>query len=763
MKNILLSLVLLVTSACAWAQTTYTGTITSALNTVLKEANIKSVNEDASTLSDNSGNFEITLKNNNDVEISFMGYKTLRTSLSPNENNVITLYKDINSLNEIVVSGNREIQKRNEVPAAISVISAEKINITKPIGIEDLVNDVPGVFMSSSKAASNEQHFTAIRSPISTKALFLFLEDGIAIRPTSVFNHNALLEINLLAHERVEVLKGPNSSIYGSEAIGGSFNFITKKPTKDWSGSIGSQINDLGFKNIGVELSKTIADVSGWYVAANYSERVDGPVDYSDYEKLAFTVNNVNKITNTLSWTNSLNVIDYRSDTAGSINDENYLSGEYETDQTFTNRVAKSLRYKSRFEQKWDNNNKTTLNLIYRDNTLNQIPSYRINRAGTLGEKNSNQFKSYAALVQHKLDFNFLNASLITGGSFDLSPQDYVANTIDVTTNEEGIHESFVFNEDDFILNYEADILNYAGFAQFEISPIEKLKITLGARYDEFEYDFDNQIAGSTDDGKDSWNHFAPKIGANFNLFKNAGIYANYSNGFTPPQASTLYRNSDETGDLKPSTYHNTELGGYFATDKVTIDAAFYLLEGDDTLITIRSDDDDNSFLATNAGKTRSYGFEYGIKYKPIDQITLSHNGTFSFHKYVKFIEDGVDYSNTDRQTAPNVINTTKLNYTPSFAKGLNIGLTYEHIGEYNTSFENEVTNDDGTNSTAIYDGHDILNGLISYKIQKIEVWAHVLNIFDDLYSLRTSYSFGSNSYTIGNPRTFQLGARYNF
>ena len=763
MKNILLPLVILLTSACAWSQTTYTGTITSASNTILNEASVKSLSEEVSVSSNQSGEFEITLNNNNEVEISFIGYKTLKTNLEPNKNNIITLYKDINSLHEIVVSGNREQQKRNEVPAAISVISAEKINITKPIGIEDLVNDVPGVFMSSSKAASNEQHFTSIRSPISTDALFLFLEDGIAIRPTSVFNHNALLEMNLLAHERVEVLKGPNSSIYGSEAIGGSFNFITKKPTKDWSGSIVSQINDLGYKNIGAELSKTIADISGWYVAANYSERIDGPVDYSDYEKQAFTVNNVNDVTESLTWTNSLNIVDYRSDTAGSIGEANYFSGEYETDQTFTNRVSKSLRYKSRLEQKWDNNNKTTLNLIYRDNTLNQIPSFRINRAGTLGEKNSNQFKSYAALAQHKLDFNFMNASLIAGGTVDFSQQDYVANTIDVFTNENGIHESFTFNANDFILNYEADILNYAGFAQFEISPIEKLKITLGARYDEFEYDFDNQIAGSTDDRVDSWNHFAPKVGVNFNLFKNAGVYANYSNGFTPPQASTLYRNSDEISGIKPSTYHNTEFGGYFTTDKITIDAAFYLLEGSDTLITIRNDDDANAFIATNAGKTRSYGFEYGLKYKPIDQLTLTHNGTASFHKYVRFIEDGVDYSNTDRQTAPNIINTTKINYTPKFAKGLNIGITYEHTGEYNTSFENEIVNDDGTTSTATYDGHHIFNGLVSYKVQKIEVWAHVLNIFDDLYSLRTSYSFGQNTFTIGNPRAFQLGVKYSF
>lgn len=763
MKNIILSLVLFITSACAIAQTTYSGTITNTSNSIIRNANITSTNSNAATISDASGKFEITLNNNPEVEISVMGYTTQKITLTKGSN-FIMLYTDLNSLNEVVVSGNREKQKRNEVPAAISVINAEKINLTKPIGIEDLVNDVPGVFMSTSKAASNEQHFMAVRSPISTKALFLYLEDGIAIRPTSVFNHNALLEMNLLAHERLEVLKGPNSSIYGSEAIGGSFNFITKKPTQDWSGSIGGQINDLGYRNIGLELSKTIKNVSGWYVAANYSFREDGPVDYSDYEKFAFTINNINKVSDKLTWTNSLNIVDYRSDTAGSVSETNFLAGEYETDQTFTNREAESLRLKSSLVQKWDNQNKTTLNLIYRDNVLDQIPSYRINFSGTTGEINSNKFKSYAVLAQHKLDFNFLNASLVAGGAFDLSPQDYVANTTDVVTNDEGIHESFTVNEDDFILNYEADILNYAGFAQFEISPIEKLKITAGLRYDMFEYDFDTQIEGDIEDSVDSWEHIAPKIGLNYNLYDFAGLYANYSNGFTPPQVSTLYRNSDETLGIKPSTYHNFEVGGYIALDnKVTIDAALYVLEGRDTLITIQTEDDDNSFFATNAGETRSYGFEYGITYKPIEEVTITHNGTVSFHKYVKFIEDGVDYSNTDRESAPNILSTTKLNYQPKFVKGLNVGITYERVGEYNTSFEDEILNDDGTTSTATYDGHHIFNGLISYRINKFEVWGHVLNIFDDLYANNVSYGFGRNSYTLGNPRAFQLGVKYNF
>jgi len=101
------------------------------------------------------------------------------------------------ALEEVLVSSaNRELQKRSEVPGSIAIITAKGSKETKAFGIDQLVNNIPGVFMSTSRVASNEQHFMAVRSPISTRALFLYLEDGLPIRPTSVFNHNSLLEMN---------------------------------------------------------------------------------------------------------------------------------------------------------------------------------------------------------------------------------------------------------------------------------------------------------------------------------------------------------------------------------------------------------------------------------------------------------------------------------------------------------------------------------------------------------------------------------------
>src|SRR5690606_35242405 len=209
-------------------QIIYEGNITSTENQPLVGADIIS-NENPSngTTTDHNGNFKIIMHDKSNVTISYLGYKTLNLSLTQSFN-IIQLDNDSELLNEIVVSASREQQRRSEVPAAISTISAQTIEDTKAFGIDQLVNQVPGVFMSTSRAASNEQHMMAVRSPISTKELFLYLEDGLQIRPTAVFNHNALLEMNNTAIGRIEVLKGPASSIYGSEAIGGSFNLDRK-------------------------------------------------------------------------------------------------------------------------------------------------------------------------------------------------------------------------------------------------------------------------------------------------------------------------------------------------------------------------------------------------------------------------------------------------------------------------------------------------------------------------------------------------------
>ncbi|MFD0962713.1 TonB-dependent receptor [Pseudofulvibacter geojedonensis] len=722
----------------------------------------------------------------NYIALTILGFSTLGV-FNAQEKKQDSINKQ--QLKEVVVTASREKQERKEVAAAISSISSKEIEQTKAVGLEQLVNNVPGVYMATSKAASNEQHFMASRSPISTKALFLFVEDGLPIRPTAVFNHNALLEINQLAIDKIEVVRGAASNIYGSEAIGGSFNFITKSPTEELTGSAQFEGSDLGIFGTGIELAQQVTDKFGFYSGTSYKHRNNGPIEYSNYRKFATTFKGVYDFSSRLTWTNTIDLIDYKSDMTGSLSEDNYLDGNYESNQTFTNRIAKSFRLRSSLDKKWNNMHKTAFHFIFRNNKMDQNPSYRIRQfrnSGQLtgfgsGEVNENHFNSYMALVQHKINLNFLNAKLIIGASADFSPQSYEANSTNIIVNPlTGINESFTINETDYLLNYEADIFNTASYAQFEFKPIDKLHITAGLRYDNFSYDYDNKIENTAgvNDAKTSYKNLSPKIGANYNFNNTFGVYANIANGFSPPQVSSLYRNSltntnNEVFNLKPSSFYNYEVGTYFkVNNKVKADIAVYVLDGKDRLVT--TSDNANGFVSKNAGKTRSYGIEYGITYQPINELTLSHNGSFSQHKYIEFYnKEGfgsntqiVDYSDTDMQVAPNLVGTTRLHYTPKFIKNFGFTAEYELMGKYNMSFENEVDtgstdiNGNAIKTTNVYDGHHVFNLRASYKYKKVELWTQVLNVFDELYSIRASYSYGRNRYSIGNPRGIHAGIK---
>lgn len=776
MKNILSLISLLSVFVVTSAQTTFTGKVISN-NKGIDGATLIAVGGTGNTITEPDGTFEITLEQTNKVNVQYIGFLAKNVTLSSSRPNVIVLEAAYDSLAEVVVSASRELQERKEVPHAISVIDRKKIEETKAFGFDQLLNDTPGVYFSSSRASSNEQHFTAARSPISTRPLFLFLEDGLPTRPTAIFNHNTLLERNQAAYDRIEVLRGPAASIYGSDAIGGSFNFITKNPEDKLKGAFDLQSNTLGFTGANLDFGKNINKYVGFYLASQYNQRVRGPFEHSDYSKKALTAKLIVAPTEFAKFTLMYNNVDFFTDMAGSIGEDDFNARNFESDQTFTNRDAESSRVRLVWDQTWNVNNKTSVSAIYRENTMIQNPSFRIRQnrdmgrlTGTgSGELNNNTFESYFGNIQHQLKLEALDFKLILGGTIDLTSQDYVANRTAVTVNTATRKNTdFQVLADQFILDYKADIDNYATYAQVELSPIKQVKFTLGARTDIFQYDFENKIVNprALPNSRDTWTNFAPKVGVNINYSNQGGIFLNYSEGFTPPQATTLYRSRNRNEGLKPSEYLNYEIGLYHKFgSKLKFDAALYLLQGKNTLITIRDPESTNgdAFLNTNAGRTDSYGVEYGVSYSPIPQLEISHNGTYAKHEYRRFVFDGDDFSNTDREIAPNLIGASKVIYR--LGNTWNFALEHELIGAYNTSLEGQAIAVDGTPDTTTYDGHNIFNLLVNYRYNKVEVWMHLLNAFDDLYANAVSFNrFGNeNNYTVGNPRTFHFGARYNF
>jgi hypothetical protein len=182
------------------------------------------------TTTNMNGTFEFETTNQVDsLSISYLGFYDM--VIKPGSSNLI-------ELNQVV----------------ISTITTTTIKETKATSIEQLLNKVTGVYMVD---LGNEQHSMSMRQPLSYGGMFLYLEDGIPIRTSGVFNHNALIEINMGSVSNMEIIRGPASSLYGSEAIGGAVNFITHKPSILPTAKAQIQGNNLGYKRADFMVSNT--------------------------------------------------------------------------------------------------------------------------------------------------------------------------------------------------------------------------------------------------------------------------------------------------------------------------------------------------------------------------------------------------------------------------------------------------------------------------------------------------------------------------
>lgn len=667
------------------------------------------------------------------------------------------------SLNAITISANREYQKRSVIPLSMSTISAKTIADNKPTTIDQVLNQQPGINMVD---LGNEQHMMSIRTPISTSSIFLYLEDGIPIRASGVFNHNSLLEMNMANVSQIDIIRGPASSFYGSEAIGGAINFITKKPSVNPTAGIELRASNLGYKRMDFYASNTIKKKLGVRLSGYYAKKNGGPIAYNDFNKFALTLNTNYAINEKNDLTLSATLVDYYSDMSGSLDSTMFYSKTYTSKQTFTYRKVLAFRTKLAYTHIWNERAKTTLTGYYRNNSTKQNPSYFIRNDynpykhtgdPTLahGQINENAFQSYGMIAQHRQGFKFCNSSLIIGASVDYSPNTYYANYIAIHINPQGVYDSYT-PKDSSLANYNADLLNIAAYTEFKIEPIKRLYISAALRFDDFNYFFKNNLDSnaytSVLNGKNIFLRATPKVGITYSLKKHAGFYANYGQGFVPPQVTTLYVGA-RIPTLKPVYYSSYEVGGWllFAKNKIRLDVSLYRMDGENEIISVLQDD--GTYLSQNAGKTTHQGIEYGVKINPIKSVFINISGTNAMHHFVHYAESGIDYSGRRMSGAPKWIFNAVVTYKPSFLKGFRISVEYRKVGKY---FMDNL-------NTHNYKGYNLINIRTGYENKHFDVWLNVMNVGNVLYSTLASASSWGQTYNLGQPINFTVGVGYHF
>ncbi|WP_407499667.1 TonB-dependent receptor domain-containing protein [Elizabethkingia anophelis] len=182
-------------------------------------------------------------------------------------------------IDQVVITGSGYKQKIKNTPASISVITQEDIKKRSYRDMTDVLQDVPGVFITGGGSSSD----FSIRGAEAGHTLVLIDGKRVNSRETRPNSDGPGIEQGWMppveSIERIEVIKGPMSSLYGSDAMGGVINIITKKKTQATRGSIGTNLIQQTHRDMG-NTYQTDAYVSGplnkyigYKLTGNYSHR----------------------------------------------------------------------------------------------------------------------------------------------------------------------------------------------------------------------------------------------------------------------------------------------------------------------------------------------------------------------------------------------------------------------------------------------------------------------------------------------------------
>ncbi len=247
------------------------GKITDETATTITGATIHLLNTEFATISDREGQFEIRNlpAGRYILEISAVGFATISKIITTQDNNLQIVMKPASlQLDEVVVSAEKKEEILQSLPYSISALSSKKIEQYRLWNTKDLTTIIPNLYTGN---PGDDRNVTSIRGITSTSydpAVATYV-DGV-----NQFSLDTYIP-QLFDVERIEVLRGPQGTLYGRNAMGGVINIITKKPRNYLTGFAEASIGDYGRQRYaaGVRLpliaNKLFAGFAGMYNGMN--------------------------------------------------------------------------------------------------------------------------------------------------------------------------------------------------------------------------------------------------------------------------------------------------------------------------------------------------------------------------------------------------------------------------------------------------------------------------------------------------------------
>ena len=746
---------------------TIKGTIQTKSSEGIEAATIHILNLDKTTATDKEGNFSFSNipAGKYQLSITSIGFASQVKEVNVTKDDItvvnVTLHEQGQQLDEVVVSSDKIETRLQQTPVAVSSLSGQKLNDYRAWNIADLTALAPSLIVME-HGNSSGSNFINIRGTMGFTN-----EQSVATYVDGVYQFDFYsAPINFNNIERIEILRGPQGTLYGRNAFSGVVNIITKKPTNTTTGFATIDAGNYGQQRYTVGLNTPIVkDKLFFNVSAQYNKRgsvysnptlntrhFDGRKDFNINGNLKYIVND--------KWQINVN--------AKTENDND--KGAY----PWAGSDSAARKHPYQAFGTWDNTEK-------RSNT-------NISAAVSYFGKHFNFTSITAAIDFHiwfpgRFDYDYTALDLISGSNATMSKQLTQEFRFSSPANGRRIRwtagsylfaektktNSITYYDEDFALIDPAVSVPYhtvsngdrknrgiAFFGQTTYSLTSKLDITAGARYDferkertESNDSVHNNIVTPLGVRRDSKTFYAftPKLTLSYKLTDHSLLYASYAKGFRVggfnigAASANNKTYNPEKSDNYEAAIKNTLLQGKL---KLNI-TAFYLQQKDQQ---VGTSTDGINYLMLNVGDMNNFGVEAEVSAIPLKNFVLDWNAAYSHAEYAKLDLYDAASASAKNYKGNHPINNPEFssmlagqyNY-PITKKKQNIAafarLEYRYIGKYYLNF----LNSDSQN------GYGLLNARAGITAKNFEVALWGRNINDARY-----ISWGYGSYLLGSP-----------